>query len=222
MLRKKTLYAKYKSDSRPSPPALARINDVLTIVVVLIGLHIVLLPLLPKFTLIVATASDKTGGYKYQSTLADNNPNINKDALKPKPSDNRLVIPKINIDEKIIEGDAPTTVDKGVWRRPKTSTPDKDSNTVLVGHRFSYSDPATFYNLDKMKTGDRFTLFWDKTEYIYEVTGTKVVPPTAIEVESPTKDHTLTMYTCTPIWTAANRLVVTSNLVTKTPYEVVK
>jgi sortase A len=222
MLKRKRLQTKFKDGQRPSPPALARINDIMTIIIVLLGLQIILLPLLPGFKQIVKSATDDTGGYKYQSTLADNNPNINKSALKPKPSDNRLVIAKINVDEKIIEGDAPDTVDKGVWRRPKTSSPDKDSNTVLVGHRFSYSDAASFYNLDKLATGDRFTLFWNKTEYIYEVTGTKVVLPSAIEVEGPTKEHTLTMYTCTPIWTASHRLVVTSKLITKTAYEAAK
>ena len=40
-----------------------------------------------------------------------------------------------------------------------------------------------------------------------------VVDPTQIEIEAPTDDPILTLYTCTPVWTAAQRLIVRSKLV---------
>ncbi len=126
------------------------------------------------------------------------------------PKDNRVVIPSLALDEKIFEGADPNTVHKGVWARPNTSTPIKGSNTVLVGHRFTYNGPATFYHLDKVIVGDRILVYWQGKEYNYGVKSIKTVPATATEVENATSTPTLTLYTCTPLWSAKDRLVITA------------
>jgi LPXTG-site transpeptidase (sortase) family protein len=36
----------------------------------------------------------------------------------------------------------------------------------------------------------------------------KIVDPSAVEIEAPTTQKQLTLYTCTPIWTAKERLVI--------------
>lgn len=108
---------------------------------------------------------------------------------------------------------------KGIWRRPNTSSPDKAGNTVLVAHRFTYNGPAVFYHLDLMKKGHRFAVFWDGKEYDYEVIETKIVEPTAIEIENNTKEPIMTLYTCTPMWTAKQRLVIVSKLISETPIQ---
>ncbi len=100
----------------------------------------------------------------------------------------------------------------------------------MVAHRFSYSDPATFYHLDKVKIGERFAVWWEQEEYIYEVFDISIVPPTSIEIEGPTDEAIVTLYTCTPVWTASDRLVIKARLVntellddavneTETPWE---
>ena len=86
---------------------------------------------------------------------------------------------------------------------------------MLVGHRFTYDGPATFYSLDKVSIGDNIVVYWSSREYDYRVESIKVVPPTAIEVEAPTKDAQLTIYTCTPLWSAKNRLVIVSKPINK-------
>jgi sortase A len=124
------------------------------------------------------------------------------------PADNRLVIPKIALDQHIYIGKSQYLVNKGPWARPNTSTPPKGGNTVIVGHRFTYSGPATFYSLDKVAAGDTVVLYWHGKEYDYKVARKEVVPATAIEIERPTKDSQLTLYTCTPLWSAKDRLVI--------------
>lgn len=114
--------------------------------------------------------------------------------------------------EQVYEGQTEAALRNGVWHRPKTSTPEKGSNTVLAGHRFTYSDPAVFYHLDKVKLHDEIILYWNKQKYIYQVTQIKEVSPTAIETENPTVRDTLTLYTCAPLWTSKNRMVVIANL----------
>jgi LPXTG-site transpeptidase (sortase) family protein len=129
-------------------------------------------------------------------------------------TDNLVVIPSIGVHSVIYEGDSIKTMDQGIWRRPKTSTPDKGGNTVLVGHRFLYtSGPRTFYHLDKVTVGEMITLFWRGKRYVYQVDSSVVAGVSALEVEQPTAQPVLTLYTCTPLLTADKRLVVRAHLV---------
>lgn len=86
--------------------------------------------------------------------------------IQPIPKENTLFIPKIGVNGQIYEGKTEDTLNLGIWRRPKTSTPDKGGNTVLAAHRFLYtSGPITFYHLDKLVMGDKITVFWNKQRY---------------------------------------------------------
>lgn len=192
---------------------LRQFNNILSIGVVLIGAYLFILPFLPTIQLWIDQWFDDTNGVRYDGQLANIN-NVSSDNLDNIPSENTLVIPEIQVDEQIFEGDSLGVInDGGVWHRPGTSTPDKGGNTVFVGHRFSYSDPSTFYHLDKIKIGQKFAVFWQGTEYVYEVFDTGVVPATALGVEDPTAESIITLYTCTPIWTAKDRLVIRAMLI---------
>jgi LPXTG-site transpeptidase (sortase) family protein len=129
-------------------------------------------------------------------------------------SNNRLIIPSIGIDDIIHDGKGPEELNKGIWHRPQTSTPDIGSNTVLVGHRWLYNDPeaAVFYHLPKVSIDQKMVAVWDKQVYVYKITDIKEVDPTEISVEDATKNNQLTVYTCTPLWTASKRLIVTGEL----------
>lgn len=129
------------------------------------------------------------------------------------PKDNRLVIPSILLDEAVLEGPSSGTLHNGIWRRPSTSAPDAGGNTVFAGHVFTYDDPeGVFYHLGKIEVGDQVATYWNGTEYLYEVTEKKEVSATAIEIEAPSENSQLTLYTCTPLWNPVNRLVITAKL----------
>jgi sortase A len=115
------------------------------------------------------------------------------------------------LDEQILIGDNPSLLHKGVWNRPNSSSPPEAGNTVLTGHRFTYDGPATFYSLDKVQVGDAIVIYWEGKEYDYIVSETKVVPASAVEIEAPSNYSQLTLYTCTPLWSAKDRLVVVAN-----------
>lgn len=179
-----------------------------------VGLYLIVMPFWPQL-LFWLQSKNNDQSVPYHSALnsdADNNE-------KPPAKDNRLVIPQMNLDGMVHEGRYASTLKKGIWRRPHTSTPDKGGNTVLVAHRFTYRSPSIFYHLDKLKTGDKFSLFWNEKEYIYQVREVKVVEPTDVYVEDNTKEPILTLYTCTPMWTAKQRLVVVANLIKDTSNE---
>lgn len=189
---------------------LRRFNDVLTVVVIVFGLYLVLKPVFPMISFWVKQRTAKDGGYVYQTNLQKPAPqNADQPPTgKPIPADNRLVLPAIFLDEPIHDGPNALTLKKGLWRLPKSSTPDKGGNTVVVGHRFTYDGPAVFYQLDKLKVGQKFPLYWQGKEYDYEITEIKTVSPFAVDVEAPTADERVTIYTCTPLLTAKNRLVI--------------
>ncbi|HMT55527.1 MAG TPA: sortase, partial [Candidatus Saccharibacteria bacterium] len=122
---------------------------------------------------------------------------------------NRIVIPSIQLNEPIIESDSISAIkDGGTWRRPRSSEPAKDGNTVIVGHRYYGSNVSTFYHLDKVLPGQKLAIYWEGVEHVYEVTETKTVEASQVEIEAPTTEEQVTLYTCTPIWTAKQRLVV--------------
>jgi len=129
---------------------------------------------------------------------------------------NRLVIPKIGVNMPITGGNNDEYAwSLGAWIDPQTSTPDKGSNTALSAHRFQYRPPSskTFYLLDKLEEGDEVVVYWEDKLYTYRVTGSSVVTPYAAEVLEPTDNSTITLITCTPLFSTKNRLVVTAELV---------
>lgn len=130
------------------------------------------------------------------------------------PGDNRLFIDKIGVSVKIAEGKDSGAMLYGAWRYPVTSTPSKDSNTVLFGHRFRYIPPnnTTFYHLDKMAVGDSFKARWSGKVYTYKVTHIGTILPTDFSVVQPTKNPTMTLITCAPLFSTKERLVVVGEL----------
>ena len=135
------------------------------------------------------------------------------------PSDNELIIPSIGVDETIVEGSSDGVLDSGVWHRPGTSSPNLLGNTVLAGHRYAFlSGPKTLYFLDRVSVEDEMIVAWKGSEYHYQVDSSTVVLSTDIAIEASSPTAKLTVYTCTPIWSETNRLVVTGHLVDIRPY----
>ncbi len=129
---------------------------------------------------------------------------------------NRIIIPKIGVNSPIIESnDAKYGLNRGAWRTPISSTPDKGGNMVISGHRYKYLPPnnLTFYLLDKLVVGDVMSVQWQGEDYYYRVKQTKIVEPTDVSILNPTTTTTLTVYTCDPIYSQQHRLVVIAELV---------
>lgn len=124
---------------------------------------------------------------------------------------NQLRIEKIGVAGEVHTSADTDTLDKGIWHKSSTGNPEQGGNMVILAHRFLYlSGPNTFYHLDKLRVGETIELEWEGKNYIYKIDEVKVVPATATEIESQSSEHKLTLYTCTPLWTSKNRLVVTA------------
>jgi len=183
-------------------PKLATVNSYLSVVLVILAAYIIVLPFLPNITWSI----------KHDIPLVSSKPVQLAESLQQVDGQNTLYIPSIDLKQQIYQGASPYTVNKGVWLRPNTSTPDKGGNSVMVGHRFTYSGKSVFYYLDKVKLGDEIVVFWSGQKYVYKVEQIKTVGPNAGEVEAATSQDVLTLYTCTPLLTAKDRLVVVGRL----------
>jgi LPXTG-site transpeptidase (sortase) family protein len=151
-----------------------------------------------------------------QQKIETQTKSILKDPQKLKEiEDNRIIIPKIGLNALIQENIDEAKIKDGIWRRPHTSTPKKGGNTVITGHNFQYLNNGenNFYRLDKLNNKDNIFIYWENKKYQYQILETKVVAPTQTEIENNTKEDILTLYTCTPLLTAKNRLVVKAKLV---------
>ncbi len=181
---------------------LRQINNLLSLVVAGLAMYILLWPLLPAITWRLSHLANQPSSAQITAKTFG--------AIKKQdiPKSNTLVVPRLDMNLPINEGSNNLTLEKGTWRRPKTSTPDKGGNTVIVGHRFTYSAAGIFYHLDKIRVDDPIVIYWQGKEYDYKVISSTIVPATQLSVEDDSKDARLTLYTCAPLWSFKDRLVV--------------
>lgn len=189
----------------PPKGHLRTFNNVLSWIVVALAVYIIVYPLWPNITYWWNNMRNH-----HPALVEANNPAPKGSPAPPErmPADNTLVIPGMNFQEIVYEGPSAAVLNQGLWHRPASSTPDRGGNTVIAGHRFTYRGAAVFYHLDKVQIGDKIVLYWQGKKYQYQVMRSYVVLPSAIEVEAATSEPRLTLYTCTPLWTSNNRLVI--------------
>jgi sortase A len=123
----------------------------------------------------------------------------------------------------IIEGVSVADLRKGPGHYPGTAMPGQVGNFVVSGHRTTYLAP--FNKLGELRAGDKILIDTRAGQYVYKVTSTKVVQPSDISVAAPVPEHPkanptkrlITLTTCNPKYSAAQRLIVFGQLVTTTP-----
>jgi len=122
----------------------------------------------------------------------------------------RLQIPAIQVDAPVVQGDNWEQLKKGVGQQVGTPDPGSKGNIVLSGHNDVYGE--VFRYLDRLTPGDTVILFTSRRQYIYVITGTQMVEPTAVEVMSQTSDARMTLISCHPYLIDDHRIVVSAVL----------
>jgi sortase A len=123
----------------------------------------------------------------------------------------------------IIEGVSVADLRKGPGHYPGTAMPGQIGNFVVSGHRTTYLAP--FNKLGELHAGDKILIDTRASQYVYKVTSTKVVQPSDISVAAPVPEHPkanptkrlITLTTCNPKYSAAQRLIIFGQLVSSTP-----
>jgi sortase A len=131
-------------------------------------------------------------------------------ALAPGEAAAVIAIPKIGLDEVIVEGVGVEDLKKGVGHYPDTKMPGETGNAALAGHRTTYGAP--FNRIDELGTGDPITVTTRAGTFQYAVMEKKVVTPEEVSVLDDTTDNRLTLTTCHPKYSAAERLIVVARL----------
>ena len=120
-------------------------------------------------------------------------------------------IPKINLDKAVVQGVGTEDLKKGPGHYPQTPMPGQKGNASIAGHRTTYGHP--FFDLDNLGPGDEILVTTKEGKFRYLVDHKMNVDPHAVQVLDPTPDNILTLTTCTPKFSAAQRLIVVSKLV---------
>lgn len=183
----------------------ARANNILLASIILLNSFVIVMPIVPfvSFYLPSNNSVKQHLTQKISSQQSDGQ-------IIPTPKTNTLIAPAMLLEQPILEGkNTYATLDQGILRWPASSTPDKGGNTVLLAHRFTYTQPkGSFYYLDKLKVGDAVGVAWRGVMYHYTITETKVVEPNATDILANTDTPRLTLFTCTPLAWPKDRLVV--------------
>ncbi len=136
-------------------------------------------------------------------------------ANRLEPKGTKVTIESINVDAYVLDGTDAHRMDFGPWHFPLSDYPGEKGNVVIIGHRFAELPPSqnTFFNLDKIIPGDKIVISQNGgIEYVYTVIETKVVEKSDRTVLLDYGDYRITLITCTPLWTAKQRLVITGIL----------
>lgn len=121
-----------------------------------------------------------------------------------------LVIPAINVDALVVEGDSWEQLKLGVGHHLGSADPGERGNMVLSAHNDIYGE--TFRHLADLELGDEVTVYAGEQPYRYVVTAKQIVEPTAVEVLAPTTKPVVTLISCYPYMVDSHRIVVVGEL----------
>ncbi len=141
-------------------------------------------------------------------------------------------IPSFGLDyaRVILEGTDADKLDEGPGHYPDSALPGEVGNFSLAGHRVSRGAP--FLNLDQLESGDAIIIETSQSWFVYRmlgdptagdvdgVTGLQIVDPSQVEVVAPVPGQPgqaptralLTLTTCHPKFSAAERLIIHAEL----------
>lgn len=119
----------------------------------------------------------------------------------------RIKIPALGVNVVVVQGTTPSALQAGAGHYPTTALPCTAGNVAIAGHRTTYGKPFT--NIDKLQPGDTIELDTPVGGCVYKVTANPfVVSPSDVSVLNSTTAKTLTLTTCNPKGSDAQRLVV--------------
>jgi sortase A len=128
----------------------------------------------------------------------------------------RIVIPRIGASFVVVNGTNTEDLKSGPGIFPETSFPGAGRTTAIAGHRTTYLAP--FRNIDQLSNGSAIRLEMPYAEFTYTVYGHHVVEPTDVQAAVADVGYSrLVLSACTPLFSAAKRLLVYARLVRTVP-----
>jgi sortase A len=111
----------------------------------------------------------------------------------------------------VVQGDGWEQLKKGVGQHIGSGNPGEQGNVVLSAHNDIFGE--LFRDLDQLKPGDEIILSSGIHDFVYKITGLRIVEPTEVGVMDPTARPTVTLISCYPYLVDSQRIVVFGELV---------
>jgi sortase A len=118
----------------------------------------------------------------------------------------RIQIPAIDLSMVFVSGATTRSLRKGPGHYDSTVLPGQPGTVGVAGHRTTYSAP--FRKLDRLDPGDEIVMTMPYGRFAYVVKDSLVVSPSRISVLRLGEEGGLVLTTCTPLFSAAKRLVI--------------
>lgn len=132
--------------------------------------------------------------------------------LATRQSMTKLWIPRIKLEDVVLEGVASDSLLLGPGHMKNSVEPGLPGNAVIAGHRDTF-----FRKLHRLRPGDDVYVLRDGHRFRYRVTARKIVQPNDLSVLRSSDKAQLTLITCYPthaIGPAPERLVVVATMPT--------
>lgn len=128
----------------------------------------------------------------------------------------RIVIPSIGASYVVVHGTDTSALESGPGIYSETDFPGIPGTTAIAGHRTTYLAP--FRHIDALRPGNRILLYMPYAHFTYTVIGQRVVAPTDVRAAVDGVGYSrLVLSACTPLFSAAKRLLVFAHLTRTVP-----
>ena len=136
---------------------------------------------------------------------------------KANPGDplGRIHIPRIGANFVIVQGTDAGDLREGPGHYVNTPLPGEPGTVALAGHRTTFLAP--FRDIDELKRTDPIHVQMPYADFMYSVERMRVVDPSATWVMRKIGYDRLVLTACHPLYSAAQRIVVSARLVKVTP-----
>jgi sortase A len=130
-------------------------------------------------------------------------------------------IPRIGADFVLVYGTGTEELEQGpgIYTQstyPGTRFPGLGGTTAIAGHRTTFLEP--FRHIDQLRHGDRIYVDMPYAHFVYTVLGHRNVLPTDVEAAIRGAGYSrLVLSACTPLFSAAERLLVFARLTNTIP-----
>jgi sortase A len=128
----------------------------------------------------------------------------------------RIMIPSISASYVVVKGTDTEDLIRGPGIYAQTSFPGIPGTTAIAGHRTTYLAP--FRDINVLKPGNHILLYMPYAHFTYTVIGQQVVAPTEVRAAVSELGYSrLVLSACTPLFSAAKRLLVYARLTLTVP-----
>ena len=122
----------------------------------------------------------------------------------------RIQIPHLGLNFVFVAGVSPESLRKGPGHYSRTALPGERGTVGIAGHRTTYLAP--FRRMNELERGDEILIRMPYGRFRYRVQGSTVVSPGNTAPLHRVRYGRLALTTCTPLFSAAKRLIVTARL----------